>query len=217
MEEYKNKIKSPKKNGFKITQVQLKSSPKKKLKSPKKIGRFKIRQVSPKSIKIGRFTIRKVKKKSPLTITKPLSYDRIEKLQKGLVYKKILSDNKKKDDIKKTQLSPYSETDDDEPFISHEKSSLIRQTSGPEFSVKKVDLHGFHFDIIDNAENFETKIIYLSDKIKDNLLKLIEVNKIEASLYDNKIISDDKVIIKNNIKKYTVQLNEMVNIMDELF
>lgn len=208
MEKYK--IKSPKKNGFKITQVQLKSSPKKKLKSPKKIGRFTVRQVSPKSTKVGRFTIRKVrKKKSPLKISQPLSYDRIEKLQKGLVYKKILSANKKKDDIKKNLLSPYSEIDEEEP---RKKSSLRRQTSGPEFSVKKVDLHGFHFDIIDNVENFETKMIYLSDKIKESLLKLVEINKIEAYR-----LSDEKAIIKNNIKKYSAQLNDMVNVIDELF
>jgi hypothetical protein len=208
------KVKSPKKIGrFTIRQV-----PKKKLKSPKKIGRFTIRQVKSKSPKkIGKMKIRKVQKKSPLKIRhnhlKPLDYEIMEKLQKGIVYKKMMSANKKKDEVKQNQLSPYSESDEEENFPKR-PSLLSRQISDPEFCVRKLDLHGFHFDIIDDIENFETKIIYLSDKIKENLLKLVEISKIESK--NNSRMFEEKVIIKNEIKKYNSQMNDIVKVMDDL-
>jgi len=99
------------------------------MKSPKKNGRFTIRQVpkkmkSPK--KIGRFTIRQVESlDQPQLLNFPLkSYHNLKSIQnRSDVYKKMMLENKRKEEIIKEILSPHYEYDDDE-----EEKNIISPT-----------------------------------------------------------------------------------------
>jgi len=93
--------------------------------------------------------------------------------------------------------------------------ALKRELSDPEYCMKKVRVGGFNFTIIDEPEKIEEKIIYLTDKIRENLLKTLEINKIvlsDSSYLD--VLLGEKQKLKDNINKYNNQLNE---IMDNIF
>lgn len=95
-------------------------------------------------------------------------------------------------------------------------TSLKRELSDPEYCMKKVVVGGFNFTIIDEPEKMEEKIRYLTDKIKENLLQTLEINKIMAKDVDafSDVLFEEKNKLKNNISKYNNQLNE---IMDNIF
>ena len=95
-------------------------------------------------------------------------------------------------------------------------TSLKRELSDPEYCMKKVVVGGFNFTIIDEPEKMEEKIRYLTDKIKENLLQTLEINKIMAKDVDafSDLLLEQKNKLKNNISKYNNQLNE---IMDNIF
>ena len=81
--------------------------------------------------------------------------------------------------------------------------------------MKKVNVGGFDFTIIDEPEKMDEKIKYLTDKIRENLLQTLEINKI--ALNDSKYVEallDEKNKIKSKINNYNNQLNE---IMDNIF
>jgi hypothetical protein len=93
--------------------------------------------------------------------------------------------------------------------------SLKRELSDPEYCMKKVNVGGFDFTIIDEPEKMDEKIKYLTDKIRENLLQTLEINKI--ALNDSKYVEallDEKNKIKSKINNYNNQLNE---IMDNIF
>jgi len=225
-------MKSPKKNGrFTIRQVSKNTkSPKlpKKMKSPKKIGRFTIRQVpkkmkSPK--KIGRFTIRQVESlDQPQLLNFPLkSYHNLKSIQnRSDVYKKMMLENKRKEEIIKEILSPHYEYDDEIDIISPPKLTLLtRQLSDPEYSFKKIVMHGFNFDILDESEeSIESKVVYICDKLKENLLKVLEINKIiqEGERGERgeevEMLLNEKYEIKNKIYKYNNQMNSIIEMFN---
>lgn len=93
--------------------------------------------------------------------------------------------------------------------------SLKRELSDPEYCMKKVNVGGFNFTIIDEPEKIEEKIKYLTGKIRENLLKTLEINKIflsDSSYLD--VLLAEKQKLKDSINKYNNQLNE---IMDNIF
>ena len=229
-------MKSPRKNGrFTIRQVSKNTkSPKspKKMKSPKKIGRFTIRQVPKKmksSKKIGRFTIRQVESLDQpqslfnLNTNSPLkSYHNLKSIQnRSDVYKKMMLENKRKEEIIKEILSPHYEYDDEEEIniISPPKLNLLtRQLSDPEYSFKTIVMHGFNFDILDESdENIESKVVYICDKLKENLLKVLEINKIiqeDKRGEEVEMLLNEKYAIKNKIYKYNNQMNSIIEMFN---
>jgi len=94
-------------------------------------------------------------------------------------------------------------------------TSLKRELSDPEYCMKKVIVRGFNFTIMEEPEKIEEKVKYLTEKIKENFLQTLEINKIVLSVPGHSdILLDEKNRLKNNIIKYNNQLNE---IMDAIF
>jgi|LakMenEpi03Aug12_release.lakeMendotaPanAssembly.Ray.scaffolds.fasta_scaffold263720_2 hypothetical protein len=218
-------MKSPKKIGrFTIRQVSKNTkSPKssKKIKSPKKIGRFTIRQV-PKKIKspkkIGRFTIRQVESLDQPQSSPLKSYRNLESIRNtSNVYKKMMLEKKRKEEIIKEILSPHYEYDEEIDIVSPPPTLLTRQLSDPEYSFKKIVMHGFNFDILDESdENIESKVVYICDKLKENLLKVLEINKIiqDERGEEVEMLLNEKYAIKNKIYKYNNQMNSIIEMFN---
>ena len=94
-------------------------------------------------------------------------------------------------------------------------TSLKRELSDPEYCMKKVIVRGFNFTIMEEPEKIEEKVKYLTDKINENFLQMLEINKIFLSDPGHSdILLGEKNLLKNSINEYNNQLNE---IMDAIF
>jgi hypothetical protein len=79
-------------------------------------------------------------------------------------------------------------------------------------------MHGFNFDILDESdENIESKVVYICDKLKENLLKVLEINKIiqeDERGEEVEMLLNEKYAIKNKIYKYNNQMNSIIEMFN---
>jgi len=79
-------------------------------------------------------------------------------------------------------------------------------------------MHGFNFDILDESEeSIESKVVYICDKLKENLLKVLEINKIiqqDKRGEKSEMLLNEKYEIKNKIYKYNNQMNSIVEMFN---
>jgi hypothetical protein len=126
----------------------------------------------------------------------------------------MMLEKKRKEEIIKKILSPYNEEDEIDTTSPPKPSLLIRQISDPEYYLKKIVNNGFKFDILE-FENIETKVVYICDKLKENLLKIIEINKIQVN-ERSQILLNEKSAIKNKIDKYNNQMKEIIEMVNTI-
>lgn len=156
-----------------------------------------------KNEKLGRFNFKILpikKKKSPSPIKKKKSPVKIGRF----LIRHVKSPSKQRQTSpKRRQLS------------SPKMTSLKRELSDPEYCIQKVVVRGFNFTIVEEPEKMEEKIKYLTEKIKENLMQTLEINKMIMEREEYKdVLLEEKNKLKNNINKYNHQLNE---IMDNIF